>query len=197
MFFLVYVDMGSFAVCHCKELTENPAYRTFLQDPNFSYLEVFFFKGKLSLFRGKWRAVIFFGSGWLASWEANKHKAKLRMLVSTVCPCLPMGSCRWRLCWTGRCRVRDGVRSAVRRFYSPCHCQMQEGPKPNITCGRGHWCGCSGSFSLSRFGVSLQSFWKPPGHCALESVGQGTYSRIWTGLSKLILLYKAEHEDCD
>lgn len=53
MFFLVYVDMGSFAVCHCKELTENPAYRTFLQDHNFSYLGVFFFKGKLSLFRGK------------------------------------------------------------------------------------------------------------------------------------------------
>lgn len=49
MFFLVYVDMGSFAVCHCKELTENPAYRTFLQDPNFSYLGFFFFKEKLSL----------------------------------------------------------------------------------------------------------------------------------------------------
>lgn len=41
MSYFVHVDAGSFAVCHCKELTENPACRTFLLDPYFSYL-VFF-----------------------------------------------------------------------------------------------------------------------------------------------------------
>lgn len=71
---------------------------------------------------------------------------------------------------------------------------MQEGLKQNITRGRGHWCGCFCCVSPSMFGVSSQSFWKLPGCCTLESVGWGI---IWMGLSKLSLLYKVEHEDCD
>lgn len=36
--------VGSFGIYHCKELIENPACRTFLLDPYFSYLGVIFFK---------------------------------------------------------------------------------------------------------------------------------------------------------
>lgn len=36
--------VGSFGICHCKELIENPACRTFLSDPYFSYLGVVFSK---------------------------------------------------------------------------------------------------------------------------------------------------------
>lgn len=41
MSYFLYVDMESFAACLSKELTENPACRTFLLDPYFSYLGVF------------------------------------------------------------------------------------------------------------------------------------------------------------
>lgn len=152
----------------------------------------FFLPRKAFLFRGKWRASIFFGSDRPALWEANKHKAKLRMAASTVCPCLPVGCCCRRLCWHSSGWVREWGWQWDSSI--PYVMPKQEGLKQNMMCGRGHWCGCFHSVSSSRFGVSSVLL-KTSRLLCIGVSGRGMHSQIWMGLSKL--LYKAEREDCD
>lgn len=71
----------------------------------------------------------------------------------------------------------EGMRLAVRLFYSPCHAKSRKVLSKT-------WC-VGEATGVGAFIVSVppglafpQSFWKLPGYCALESVGEGCTARF-------------------